>query len=354
MTDPTRAGVTGQSANQTSRADLYRRMDVQHLAPLWEVIANLIPAEPLSPCRPAFWQYRALRPFILESGDLITAQEAIRRVLVLENPGLRGQSRVTQSLYAGLQLIMPGETAPMHRHSQAALRFVVEGRGAFTAVNGERVAMQPGDFIITPSWTWHDHGNPGEEPVVWLDGLDVPLVQALAAQFHEIPPPGGATGPGAIRPPAASYGNNLAPLDAQPPFGPTSPVFCYPYDRSRESLEAMAHGCEPDASHGWKMKYLNPLTGGHAMPTMGAFLQKLPKGFKSLPCRSTDGAVYSVAEGRGRVKLGDAWQEFEARDHFVVPSWTSAAFEAEDDCVLFSFSDRAAQESLGLWRERRG
>src|SRR5437870_5153342 len=124
----------------------------------------------------------------MEAGKLITAKEAIRRVLILENPGMRGESCITQSLYAGLQLILPGEIAPSHRHSQSALRFIVEGSGAYTAVDGERTTMVPGDFIITPSWTFHDHGNPGDEPVVWMDGLDIRIVELFAAQFHEVYP----------------------------------------------------------------------------------------------------------------------------------------------------------------------
>src|SRR5438094_5249239 len=174
------------SVPQTSnpaRQDLYRRMDKHHTAPLWEVLHALIPDQPVTPCRPALWKYRQLRPYIMDAGKLITAKEAIRRVLVLENPGMRGESCITQSLYAGLQLILPGEIAPSHRHSQSALRFIVEGSGAYTAVDGERTTMYPGDFIITPSWTFPDHGNPGSEPVVWMDGLDIRIVQLFAEQL---------------------------------------------------------------------------------------------------------------------------------------------------------------------------
>ena len=138
---------------------------------------------------PAIWKYEDVRADVMASGALISAEEAVRRVLILENPGLPGQASITQSLYAGLQLILPGEIAPSHRHTQSALRFIVEGRGAYTAVNGERTTMRPGDFIITPSWTWHDHGNAdsadGGEPVVWLDGLDIPLLRFLDAGFAE-------------------------------------------------------------------------------------------------------------------------------------------------------------------------
>ncbi len=106
-------------------------------------------------------------------------------MLILENPALRGQSAITQSLYAGLQLILPGEVAPSHRHTQSALRFIVEGSGAYTAVDGERTTMRPGDFIITPSWTWHDHGHDGTGPVIWLDGLDIPMIRFFDAGFAE-------------------------------------------------------------------------------------------------------------------------------------------------------------------------
>jgi gentisate 1,2-dioxygenase len=338
----------------SARQDLYRRMDQHHLAPLWEVLHNLIPNEPATPCKPALWKYRHARPYLMEAGKLITAKEAIRRVLILENPGMRGESCITQSLYAGLQLILPGEIAPSHRHSQSALRFIVEGSGAYTAVDGERTTMHPGDFIITPSWTWHDHGNPGDDPVVWMDGLDIRIVQTFAAQFHEVfaeevQPVAREEGASVAR-----YGNNLVPLGAAAPFGKTSPIFNYPYARSRESLAKLSRDQDPDACHGWKMQFINPLTGGHAMPTIAAFIQLLPKGFRSEPCRSTDGTIYSVVEGEGKAVIGNEKYEFEPRDSFVVPSWMPLRLEAAGECVLFSFSDRPGQEAMGLWREKRG
>jgi gentisate 1,2-dioxygenase len=338
----------------SQRQELYRRMDRHNLAPLWEVLHNLIPNEPSTPCKPAMWRYRDARPYLMEAGQLITAKEAVRRVLVLENPGLRGESCITQSLYAGLQLILPGEVAPSHRHSQSALRFIVEGSGAYTAVDGERTMMSPGDFIITPSWTWHDHGNPGKDPVVWMDGLDIRIVQAFAAQFHEVyseevQPVSRNEGDSVAR-----FGHNLMPVGAKPPFGKTSPIFNYPYARSREALAQLAKDGAPDTCHGWKMQFVNPLTGGHAMPTIGAFIQLLPKGFRTQPYRSTDGTIYSVVEGKGTASIGGEQFAFEPRDTFVVPSWIPLEIEASAESVLFSFSDRPPQEAMGLWRERRG
>jgi len=342
-------------ARDEYRKEYYGRMDRDNLAPLWEVLHALVPPSPGGQCKPGFWSYEALRPHIEESGRAITAREAVRRVLVLENPGMRGQSCITRSLYCGLQLILPGEIAPSHRHTQSALRFIVEGAGAFTAVDGGRTTMHPGDFIITPAWTWHDHGNPeGGEPVVWMDGLDIPILALFDAQFAENYPEEAQP----VRTPEgtsqARYGSNLAPLDPVPPYGKTSPVFSYPYARTRETLAALARNGDPDACHGWKMQFVNPLSGGPAMPTMGAFIQLLPKGFRTAACRSTDGTIYSVAEGSGTVRIGEASFSFGPRDTFVAPSWHPVRFEAACECVLFSYSDRPAQQALGLWREQRG
>src|SRR6476619_4228682 len=173
--------ATERSTSRDERRRYYDEISKAHLTPLWEVLHALVPTAPSTPCVPAHWRYADVRPHLMHAGELISAEEAVRRVLILENPALRGQSCITQSLYAGLQLILPGEVAPSHRHTQSALRFIVEGRGAYTAVDGERTTMQPGDFIITPSWTWHDHGSDADGPVVWLDGLDIPMVRFFDA-----------------------------------------------------------------------------------------------------------------------------------------------------------------------------
>jgi len=179
-------------------------------------------------------------------------------------------------------------------------------------------------------------------------------VQTFAAQFHEVyseevQPVSRSEGASAAR-----FGQGLAPLGATAPFGKTSPIFNYPYARSRESLAMMAKDQDPDACHGWKMEFINPLTGGHAIPTIAAFIQLLPKGFKTQAYRCTDGMVFSVVEGTGSVTIGQERYSFEPRDTFVVPSWYPLVLEAKDETVLFSFSDRPGQEAMGLWREKRG
>ena len=337
-----------------SRADYYRRIKPMNLTPLWEQLHALVPKEPKSPCVPALWRYADIRPVLMESAELITAEEAVRRVLVLENPALPGNASITQSLYAGLQLIMPGEIAPSHRHVQSALRFIVDGKGAYTTVGGERTTMHPGDFIITPSWAWHDHGNEGisgvSEPVVWLDGLDIPLVRFFDAGFAEndtsqaqsVGKPEGNS--------FARFGHNMVPVKHKH-SSPTSPIFSYPYARSREALATLQRGEAPDDWQGWKLRYTNPLTGGSPMPTMATFLQLLPAGFKGKAHRSTDGAVYSVVEGRGVAVIGGERFAFQPQDTFVVPSWSTLRLEADEETVLFSFSDLPVQLAIGIHRE---
>ena len=339
------------------RQQLYRDMAPLNLKPLWEVLHALVPPQPATPCLPALWKYDEVRPFLMRAGEAITAEEAVRRVLILENPALRGQSAVTQSLYAGLQLILPGEVAPSHRHTQSALRFIVEGAGAYTAVDGERTTMHPGDFIITPSWTWHDHGNDAGAPVVWLDGLDIPIVRFFDAGFAENDSSKSQQVTRAEGTSFARYGHNMAPVRAESPFGATSPIFSYPYERSREALQRLERDAPIDDWDGAKLRYVNPLTGGWPMPTMATFMQQLPAGFRGTPWRQTDGAVYSVVEGPGSVTIGQGEQalrfEFSARDHFVVPSWHTARLESAGGCVLFSYSDRPVHQALGIHHEER-
>lgn len=341
-----------QAKSTPERQAFYDRLTPNNLAPLWEVLGALITREPQSPCVPASWRYEDVRPQLMEAGRLITAKEAERRVLILENPGMPGKSCITHTLYAGLQLILPGEVAPSHRHTQSALRFVIEGNGAFTAVDGERTVMRPGDFIITPSWTWHDHGNDTTEPMVWLDGLDIPLVGFLDASFAE---PGNAEQQMETKPVGdslARYGMGLMPVDWKPQ-SPTSPVFNYPYERSREALETLKRADEWDPCHGLKLRYVNPVTGGSPMPTIQPFMQLLPAGFKTESYRSTDATIYVAVEGSGTSRVGDTVVHWQPRDVFVVPSWCPVRHEAGPESVLFSFSDRPVQQALGLWREER-
>jgi gentisate 1,2-dioxygenase len=314
------------------RRAFYERLERFGAAPLWEVMGTIIPPQPRPAAQPVLWKYDELRPLLLEAGRLLTEKEAERRVLILENPGLPGRSQATGSLYAGLQLILPGETARTHRHATSALRFVLEGTGAYTSVDGVRATMHPGDFIVTPSWRYHDHGNPGGDTTIWLDGLDIPIVNLFDTSFAEHHPQ-------ELAPPAPAGDST------------TSVPFSFPYARTRDALEALRHEAVHPA-HGCKLRYVDPVSGHSPMPTIAAFLQLLPKGFDGTATRQTDAAVYVGVEGHGRTQVGDRTFDWGPRDVFVAPSWMPVRHHAPSaDAVLFSFSDRPAQQALGLWRE---
>ncbi|HXR90572.1 MAG TPA: gentisate 1,2-dioxygenase [Steroidobacteraceae bacterium] len=344
---------TVNRAAEAGRGEFYERAAQESLAPLWRVLHGLVTQTPQTPCLPAHWSYERIRPYLIEACDLISTEEAQRRVLILENPGMPGQSRITRSLFAGLQIIRPGEIAPAHRHVASALRFIIEGKGAYTAVDGERTMMEPGDFVITPSWTWHDHGNESDVPMVWLDGLDMHIVNLLDASFRE-DYPGGAYP--VTRPEGSAYaeaGRNLLPVDFQG-GGQTSPIFNYPYGATREALQRLTHLRDPDECHSYKMRYINPVNGGPAMPTLSTAMQLLPRGFKSQAYRCTSGTVFVIVEGSGHVRIGERRFTWQPHDLFVVPSWHSFELEAASEAVIFSYSDQIVQEKLGLFREQRG
>ncbi len=338
---------------RAQREAFYQQLAPYRLTPLWEVLSKLVTREPVTGAVPACWRYADVRPLLDKAGDLISAEEAERRVLILENPALAGQSRITQTLYAGLQLILPGEVARCHRHTQAALRFVIEGEGAFTAVGGEKAYMNPWDLILTPNWQWHDHGNESGRPMVWLDGLDIPLVAALDASFAQVLP-GEAAHPESrlAGDTHARYGSNLRPSRrASGSDEPAVPLFIYRYSQWREALEAMRRYEALDPRDGLRMEFSNPADGGTVLPTISAFCQLVPQGFDTKPLRSTDGTVYCVVEGRGTAHIAGERFEVEQGDVFVVPAWCPRSLAATTDFVLFSYSDKATQEKLGLWRE---
>ena len=344
--------LTAPAVSDDRRA-FYDRLDPHALAPLWEVLKGLVPPEPRPKSVPHAWPYAEVRPLLLEAGVLLSAEEAERRVLVLENPALRGQSRIAGTMYAGVQLVLPRETAPAHRHTASALRLVLESEGGYTAVAGERTTMRRGDFIITPSGAWHDHGNDGAGPVIWVDGLDIALVNFFEAGFgqghedqrQELTRPEGAA--------LARFGSGLVPLEADSPFGATSPIFSYPYDRSREAVRALAAAGAPDRHLGHALRYANPLDGGWAMPTIATWLTYLPQGFETAELRSTDAQAVVVLEGEVAAEIGEATFTLGESDILAVPGWTWRRFHASRAAILFGRSDRSAQEKLAYWREQR-
>jgi gentisate 1,2-dioxygenase len=332
------------------REAYYDKISKHDMAPLWEVLKNVVTSEPKTKCVPKIWKFADVKRLMLEAGDVITTEEAERRVLVLENPALHGQTRITNTLFAGIQLILPGEVAPAHRHVASAIRFVLDGEGAYTAVEGEKANMSPGDFILTPNWAPHDHGNLSGKPMLWLDVLDMPTVNHFETSFSEhfdeqMQNTSRGEGDSLER-----YGSGVLP-DGAPVELKRSPVINYTYARTRPILERLKRSGDIDKRHGARVRYANPINGGWALPTMGAYLALFPAGFKGEHYRSTDGMIFVCAEGKGSTKIGDQVFEWGPNDVFVAPPWTRYSHNAPKESVLFSISDRPMQEALGIWRE---
>lgn len=323
--------------------------------PLWDVLNALVTPFPAPIARPAAWSYGEMRPLLMRAGELISAREAERRVLILENPGLPGKSSVTDTLYAGLQLVLPGEIAPSHRHTQSALRFVLESDGAWTSVDGERVEMSPFDLVLTPSWRWHEHGNDGSGPAIWLDGLDIPIVAAFRAGFAEHlgnqPPPVRAEGDSRAR-----YGTGLKPVRGTSTSSEDTrfPIFHYRYADWSVALRKVAAQSPIDPHFGCVMEFSNPADGGALSATISAQVQHLAERFSGRPLRQSASAVYVCVEGQVNVSVDGDIHVLKPRDLVAVPAWAEVKFAAGDgEAVLFSYSDRTSVEKLGFWREER-
>lgn len=336
------------------REEFYTRLSPQSLSPLWENLKILVPPEPTSKMVPHHWQYGPTRKLLMEAGDLLTAEEAERRVLVFENPGAPGGSRITSTMYAGMQLILPGEVAVAHRHTASALRFVLEGNMGYTTVAGERTTMSRGDFVITPNWAWHDHGQDQDNPVIWIDGLDLHIINFFESGFAEhlndkkqmVQRTEGESD--------ARWAANMRPFDAtHSPFGATTPIFNYKYSVARPALMGVAEADKPDPHMGYAMRYTNPMDGGWPMPLVAAWLSHLPKGFETKESRSTDGQTIIVVEGEVEVESGGKTFTCGESDVVGIPSWNWRRMRASKDAIVFSFSDRSAQEKLAIYREER-
>ena len=327
------------------------QLDTLSLAPLWTALHALLPHERQTRAVPHRWRWAEVRGPLLEAGRLVGMDRAERRVLVLRNPGLDGAYAATATLFAGLQIILPGEMAPSHHHTPAALRMIVEGRGAYTTVDGVRCDMERGDLIITPPMCWHDHGHEGDAPMVWLDGLDIPMVRsfeaAWASRTQPAQPPTLATDSSQDELSAAG----LVPRHSRYPDN-GYPQVRWPWQTVRRALAATAVHARPDLPV--ILRYVNPRTGASPLPTMGCEAQWLRPGERTRGERRTGSAVYHVIEGHGESRVGDAKLLWEAGDCFAAPPWQWIEHEnlaAGEPACLFSYNDEPALRALGLWRE---
>jgi len=325
-------------------------LDSLALAPLWTALHVLLPHERTTTAAPHVWRWQAVRPRLLDAARLVPMEQAERRVLVLRNPGLGGAYAITSTLFAGFQIILPDEAAPSHHHTPAALRLVVEGRGAFTTVEGVKCPMEVGDLIITPPMRWHDHGHQGAEPVIWLDGLDIPLVRSLdaawASKMRPAQPAVTATDPSADEFTAAGV---VPRASRYPQTG--FPQVRWPWRAVRAALERLAGAAASDAPV--TLRYVDPTSGRAPLPTMGAEAHWLRAGERTRGDRRTSSRVFHVLEGRGQSRVGEHVLTWEPGDTFVVPPWHWLEHEHRGDgpVCLFQFNDEPALQALGLWQE---
>ena len=305
-------------------AAYYHELEKRDLGALWNVANEIEPYYPQPKSVPMLWKWRDIGPLVRKAPELVTAEKAARRVVMLVNPGRKEWSAAAGLLYTGVQIMNPGEFTSAHRHHASALRFVMEGKGAFTVVDGERLALGARDFVLTPSRTWHDHGVEADgTQCIWQDGLDIPMMNALDANSYEVHPQ-------TVQTPAP-----LSRANWQKPY---SPVFLYEWD-----------SCLAELRKEKSFEYKNPLTGGSVMPTMGARLELIKGTTKQI--RHTGSVIYQVASGHGWSEVDGQRFEWEEKDIFCIPSWAKYRHGANSEAVLFSFNDFPAMKALSLYRE---
>jgi gentisate 1,2-dioxygenase len=346
--------VTDQE--QRDLDQLYADVAAAHMAPLWTQRAGLMPQVPEPSAVPMLWRWSTLYPLAERSGELVpVGRGGERRAIALANPGLPGTAYATPTLWAAIQYLGPREEAPAHRHTQTAFRFVVEGEGVWTNVEGDAVAMRRGDLLLTPGMHFHEHHNTTDHPMAWIDGLDIPLVRQLDAGFFEFGPDELAT----RETPAASRSERLwghpglTPVGA--PVPKASPLMAYRWEHTDAALaaqlelEAEGHPGVVAPGHA-VVRFTNPATARDALSTMRTEMHRLRAGTRTPATRVAGSAVWQVFDGSGVVAVGDERYEVATGDLFAVPSWAPVTIETDGGLDAFRFSDDPVFEALGLAR----
>ena len=336
--------------------DYYARLATLGSGALWTVANEIEPWFPQPKSIPMLWRYEDLRPLVVESASLVTGGDAGRRVVYLVNDERRDVKAAVGLLYSGIQIMNPGESMTAHRHAASALRFVMEGSGAWTIVEGDRLEVGPNDFAITPGGTWHEHGNSAADNfVIWQDGLDIPLVNALDANFYQVHPDLHQVPGKVVNTSILTHGSGILKPDGRSWSKAYSPLLGYPWGKVREAvvnLSKVSNGTDFD---GVIMEYVNPVTGGSVMPTMGAHMQLLAPGLHTKAHRHTGSVVYHVAEGRGHSIINGQRFDWKEHDIFCVPSWAWHEHVNDDPsnpAFLFSFNDFPMINALALHAEQ--
>ncbi len=325
-------------------SELDRELEENQLSGFWNTRVPLH-----TPQAPFLWKWEALLDGLLKASETIGIEQAERRAIRLVSPHLPIKS-TSHTLQFTFSIVNPGEVARAHRHNMAAIRFVVQGRGAYTAVAGEKFPMEEGDLILTPNWTWHDHHNESEDPIIWLDGLDGPLIQSLNVLFFE-------DYEYAAQPITRAAGESASRLGfARSPRAEATQLrgvpFRYAWKDTYKALQALSDS-DRDPFDGALLRYVNPATGGYTYPSMSCEVQLLRAREKTRSHRHTSTALYHVFQGRGRTAVGEGSLEWKKGDSFVVPLWQWHAHESvgAEEAVLFSINDRPVMEALQLYKE---
>ena len=335
--------------------EYYNELNKYKAGALWTVANKIEPWEPKSESVPVVWRYNDLREHVLRSLELVTPEKAGRRVVYLNNPGRQDVHAAVGWIYAGLQVMNPGEKAMAHRHSASAIRFIMEGEGAYTVVDGHKMTLGRNDFVLTPNGTWHEHAvEETGTTCIWQDGLDIPLVNSLEANFYEVHPDLSEPVAYPVDDMTKTWGNpGLTPAGGDWDKG-YSPMFKYEWEPTYESLLKHAKTSSESPYDGFMMEYVNPVTNGPVMQTMGASIQMLLPGEQTKAHRHTGSFLYHVAKGSGHSVINGKRFEWSEHDIFCVPSWAwhehVNGSNTEDAC-LFCLNDLPVMRSLGLYRE---
>ncbi|SPF78036.1 cupin domain-containing protein [Pseudoprimorskyibacter insulae] len=325
-------------------------MTAAGVAPLWPMMRNVLPhGAPTPVTKSGHWAYDAIRPLLLRAGELTPVEKAERRVLVLSDPGRGvGAMQATASIYLGMQLLLPGETAPAHVHTPSAVRIIVEGKGGFTVVDGEKLPMEEGDLVLTPGGDWHDHGHEGDGPVVWLDALDLPVFYYLEGSYAvEGPLQAQRNRPDAGQVEYLSSG--LVPSRTRGDAARRYPMVRYPWTRTEAALRELATYADDGIG---ELDFVNPETGTDVLPTLGFTAMYVPGGkVESPPLRSASSAFH-VVKGRGVTTINGQQIEWGPKDTFSALVFADIRHEASEDAFLVRVHDRPLQEKLGYYEER--
>ena len=352
----------GQPEPTPALEQLYRGFERELLVPLWTEIGDLMPLHPKSKAAPHLWRWERLVELAGEAGRIVpVGRGGERRAIALANPSLGGKPYATPTLWAAIQYLMPGEDAPEHRHTQHAFRFVVEGEGVWTVVNGDAIRMSRGDFLPQSGWNWHAHHNAAQAPMAWIDGLDIPFSYYTESQFFEF----GREQISAAEKATPQFSRSerlwrypgLKPVSMPEPLSAT-PLLAYRWaDTDRALTEQLAledegHAATLSPGHA-AVRFSNPTNGRDVLPTMRCEMHRLRAGAVSRTTREVGSSVWQVFDGRGTVRVGDKQWSVNRGDMFVVPSWQPLSMVAEADAAgldLFRFSDAPIFEALHAHR----